>query len=228
MPSPRDASAPEVGQLLNESAEWRLLGLLFEYPTSSWRANLTSLLPALNEPAMRGIAEAALEHASEGLQIALFGPAGTVHVREVTHQGGVQFGYLMAELSAYYEAFGYKPSVEEADDHLAVQLGFMSFLKMKQALALIEGNGEHAQVTAEAAASFLKDHLAVQAEPVLQALRNHAPDYLVEAGQRVFKQAGPSPRSNYPLGAPLAEFDDSEHMSCGASPAGDDLIQLQP
>ena len=177
---------------------------------------------------MRGIAEAALEHASEGLHIALFGPAGNVPVREVTHYGGVQFGYLMAELSAYYEAFGYQPQVDEADDHLAVQLGFMSFLKMKQALALIEGNSEHAQVACEAASSFLKEHLAVQAEPVLQALGNHAPDYLVQGGELILQQAGPSPRSSYPLGATLEEGDDSEPMSCGPAPAGDDLIQLQP
>lgn len=37
----------EAVKLLEESAEWRLLGLLFEYPASGWRARVESLLPSL-------------------------------------------------------------------------------------------------------------------------------------------------------------------------------------
>lgn len=219
--------SPDTRQLLTEAAEWRLFGLLFEYPTAQWRANLTALLPSLASPELRAIAQAALEHCSEGMHIALFGPAGSVPAREVKYQGGVQFGYLMAELSAYYDAFGYRPNVEEADDHLAVQLGFLSYLKLKQAHALLNAEEEAAQLTASAAASFLKDHLAVQAEPVLRGLENFAPDFLVDAVRLIVERTGPSPRSAYPLSATPEEDDDAGMMSCGPS-AGDDLIQLQP
>ncbi len=222
-----EVAGREVTDLLAECAEWRLFGLLFEYPAHAWRSNLESLLPALPRSDLRGLAQAALEHSSEGLQIALFGPGGTVPVREVARQVGVQSGYLMAELSAYYEAFGYQPEVEEAADHLAIQLGFVAFLKMKQALALFQGNSEHARLTAEAADAFIKDHLAVQAEPVYHALESHAPSFLVEAGRLILQHAGLSPRSGYPWSTSLPE-DDDQAMSCGPAPGGDDLIQLRP
>jgi nitrate reductase assembly molybdenum cofactor insertion protein NarJ len=222
------AISPEIAQLLTEAAEWRLLGLLFEYPTADWRANLEALRPSLERPELRAIADAALEVASEGLHFALFGPAGTAPVREVVYLGGVQFGHLLAELAAYYEAFGYRPKTEEADDHFAVELGFFAFLKLKQANAALSGDTEAAQLTAGAAESFLKDHLAVQAEPVLRALENFAPQYLVDAGRFILNRTGPSPRSAYPLSSPLTGDEDSETMSCGQSACDDDLIQLQP
>lgn len=213
--------------LLAEAAEWRLYGLLFEYPTARWRENLTALLPSVRDASLRALASEALELASEGLHFALFGPAGTVPVREVKYRDGVQFGYLMSELSAYYEAFGYEPHVEEAADHLAVQLGFISYLKLKQAHALVNSDPEHAQVTAEAAETFLRDHIAVQAQPVLSGLENFGPDFLVEACRRVVAHSGPAPRSAFPLGSP--DFEDGEdEMACGSPAAGDSLIQLQP
>jgi nitrate reductase assembly molybdenum cofactor insertion protein NarJ len=218
--------SPEVTALLTEASEWRLMGLLFEYPSADWRANLEALLPSLPDPALRALADAALQHSSEGLHFALFGPAGTVPVREVTYRGGVQFGYLMAELAAFYEAFGYEPQVEEAPDHLAVQLGFLAFLRLKQVHAMMQEDPDRAAVTADAAANFVKDHLAVQAEPVLARLENFAPDYLVDAGKWILARTGPAPVSGYPLGNP---GDEDEAMSCGTSAAPEsDLIQLQP
>lgn len=220
--------SPEVTVLLTEASEWRLMGLLFEYPSAEWRANLEALLPSLPDPALRAIAEGAQEHSSEGLHFALFGPAGTVPVREVTYRGGVQFGYLMAELAAFYEAFGYEPRVEEAPDHLAVQLGFLAFLKLKQVHAMMQDDPDRAAVTADAAATFLKEHLAVQAEPALARLENFAPDYLVDAGKWILERTGPAPASGYPLGN---LDDEDEAMSCGpsaAATAGGDLIRLGP
>lgn len=219
---------PEVEELLKEASQWRLFGLLFEYPTKAWRDNLEALMPSLHSPELRVIAQAALDQASEGLHFAMFGPAGSVPVREVTYQGGVQFGYLMAEMSAYYEAFGYQPQVDEASDHLAVQLGFLSFLKLKQAHALLNGQSEAARLTSEAFNNFLRDHIASQAEPVVKALENFAPAYLAGAGKLIFAHAGPSPRSGFPLGSAFDDGDVCEAMTCGPSAAEDDLIQLQP
>ncbi|MCX6621388.1 MAG: molecular chaperone TorD family protein [Acidobacteria bacterium] len=228
MMSAQPTFSPEVLRLLAESAEWRLLGLLFEYPSAEWRAQVTALLPDLRDASLRALAEAALDATSEGLHFALFGPAGTVPVREVTYQGGVQSGYLMAELSAYYDAFGYVTNTTEAADHLAVQLGFLAYLKMKQALALASDDPEHAAVTAAAAASFLEQHIAVLAEPVAGKLEAFAPDYLIEAGALILHHAGPSPRSSFPLGSPLEEEDDSGEIGCGPAQPGGDLIPFQP
>ena len=155
----------QVRALLSEAAEWRMLGLMFEYPSDGWRANVAAVMDSIADPELRTMGEAALAQNTDGLHFALFGPAGTVPVREVTYQGGVQLGYLMSELSAYYEAFVYEPRVEEAPDHLAVQLGFVSFLKLKQASALSAGQPDQAVIAANAATEFLKTHLALQAEP---------------------------------------------------------------
>lgn len=210
-----------VRTLLSEAAEWRMLGLMFEYPTQEWRANVAAVMDALAAPELRAIGEAAVSQATDGLHFALFGPAGTVPVREVTYQGGVQLGYLMAELTAYYDAFGYSPRVEEAFDHLAIELGFVSYLKMKQAGAIMAGETERAALTGEAALEFVKSHLAVQAEPVLHRLEEFAPDYLVEAGRRILGHTGPAPRSEFPLGSIIdnATGEDDEAMCCG--PASD-------
>lgn len=220
---------PETASLLREAAEWRLLGLLFEYPSEAWREQLAALLPDVAEESLRELGRAALVQASPGQHHALFGPGGRVPVREAVCQGGVQFGYLLAELAAYYGAFGYRPSATaEADDHLAVELGFLAYLKMKQALALVTGDADAAAVTAEAAARFTRDHLCVVAEPAARALAVHAPDYLAAAGQCLVERAGPAPRSAFPPAALPDTQEDGEELTCGSAPPGVELVRLAP
>ena len=220
------AVSQEVKDLLRESAEWRLLGLLFEYPTVAWRQSLAALLADLRGGALASLAEDALRHQTEGLHTALFGPSGSVPVREVAYQGGVQSGYLVSELAAYYAAFGYTPTAEEPPDHLAIELGFLAYLKMKQALALACGDPSQASVAADAAASFRKDHLAFMAEPIAQLLPTFAPDYLTEAGSVLLHRLGPAPRSSYPLSAPSMGEGDDDDLGCGAGSGDSALIPL--
>jgi nitrate reductase assembly molybdenum cofactor insertion protein NarJ len=215
---------PAAEALLHEAAEWRLLALLFSYPDDRWRADLSALLPSLADSDLRAVADAALEYSTEGMHSALFGPAGSVPIREAGHRGGVQLGYLMAELSAYYEAFAFSPRTQEAADHLSVQLDFLAFLRLKQAYATCDGSAAHEEIAADAAAVFLKEHVAVQGEPVLRALETYGPEFLIEAGRRIVERAGPAPRSEYPL---TSELDDDD-MSCGPSAGSGDLIQLHP
>jgi nitrate reductase assembly molybdenum cofactor insertion protein NarJ len=215
---------PAAEALLHEAAGWRLLALLFSYPDDDWRADLSALLPSLADDGLRAIGEAAVEYSTAGMHSALFGPAGSVPVREAAHRGGVQLGYLMAEVAAYYDAFAFAPRTPEAGDHLSVQLDFLAFLRLKQAHAICAGSGDQEQVAAEAAATFLKEHIAVQAEPVLRALENFGPDFLIEAGRRIVDRAGPAPRSDFPLSPGL----DDDEMACGPSAGPDDLIQLHP
>lgn len=219
---------PEAAALLTESAEWRLLGLLFEYPSDTWRQQLTVLIANLQSAGLVPLAEAALEGSSPGMHLALFGPAGSVPLREVTYQGGVQLGYLMSEVSGFYEAFGYANSGEESGDHLAVELGFIAFLRMKEAYAVVAGDSAQAEFARETSETFRKNHLAVMVEPISIALANFAPEYLAGAGQILLNRVGPAPRSSYPLGAVLAGDDESEDMTCGASGANDELIHIQP
>jgi nitrate reductase assembly molybdenum cofactor insertion protein NarJ len=214
----------EVRNLLAEAAEWRLLGLLFEYPSETWREQLRALLGDV-AGSLRALAEAGLAYCTEGMHFALFGPAGSVPVREVTYLGGVQLGYLMAELSSYYGAFGYSPATEEADDHLAVELGFVAYLKMKQAFAAVSEDAEAGGLAADAAAAFVREHLARMAGPVARGLEAFAPDYLIDAGRLIAERVGSPVRSEYSLGpGSLLEDDD---LTCGASDI-QDLVQLRP
>jgi nitrate reductase assembly molybdenum cofactor insertion protein NarJ len=217
----------ESRALVAEAAEWRLLALLFEYPGHEWRRQIAALASEVSQPELDTAAEAAQREACEGLHIALFGPGGPVSLREVTYLGGVQLGYLMSELSAIYDAFGYQPQTAEALDHLSVEAGFLSYLKLKQAYALECGDAEHAALVSEAAADFAKQHLAMVAEPIARALENLAPEYLVHAGGFLVERIGKRPHTSYPLGGDLIGDLEQDEMSCGAAGTGDSLVQLE-
>jgi nitrate reductase assembly molybdenum cofactor insertion protein NarJ len=214
----------DLKPFLTEAAEWRLLALLFEYPAGEWRQQVQALAADVTHPDLCCAAGTALQDASEGLHLAFFGPGGPVSLREATYLGGVQLGYLMSELSAQYGAFGYKPSSTEPQDHLSVELGFLSYLKLKRAYALAYGDLDHAAIAEEAAAKFVKDHLSLVAEPVANALERLAPDFLVQAGRYLLDRIGPRPRNSYPLGGDLTGEVEAEEMTCGPG----DLVQLQP
>lgn len=192
----------QAAQLLAQAVEWRLLGLLFEYPSGRWRSQIEALLCDVRKEELRRLALRALETASEGAYMTLFGPAGSVPVREAACRSGTQPGYLMAELSAYYEAFGYRPACGEADDHFAVELDFLSYLKVKQAYALASGQAEHAGVTAEAAASFCRDHIAFMAGLVAGAFPQGSPEYLVRAAGTIVQKARMHGIAGYPSKSP--------------------------
>jgi nitrate reductase assembly molybdenum cofactor insertion protein NarJ len=210
-------------ELLCEAVEWRLLGLLFEYPDEGWRRRMNDLLRDLRDPGFRALAEAALETATPGLYLALFGPGGTVPIRAAAYRGGVQLGYLMAELAAYYEAFAFQPALGEAEDHLAVELGFLAYLKLKRAMAVDSGAEKCATLALSAEESFLREHLAGLAAPILRALEAFAPEYLAQAGLILVQRAGPPAKSDYPLGSVLPDDDDSSTFDCGA---GGELVQV--
>jgi nitrate reductase assembly molybdenum cofactor insertion protein NarJ len=212
--------------LLREAAEWRLLSLLFEYPAGSWREQVSALLPNLSDHRFRETAEHALNDAEEGLYHTVFGPAGPVPPREAAYLQGVQLGYLMSDLEARYAAFGYQPQTAEAADHISVEAGFIAWLKLKQAYALESNDEEHATITAEAARSFIDDHLSNIAEPLAQRLEPVAPPYLVLASHLLHERVG-SPPQAVPI--PLNQLlNDDDELACGAAPPQDALIQLEP
>jgi nitrate reductase assembly molybdenum cofactor insertion protein NarJ len=205
-----------MNTLLQESAEWRLLSLFFEYPTQAWREQVAALAANVDDPALQSTARAAIQQGYEGMYHSLFGPGGPVPPREVTYLGGVHFGYLLAELAAYYEAFGYRPRTDESDDHIAVETGFVAYLKLKEAYAQSSGDAQAAELTAAACRRFIEEHLSMLAEPVAQSLANIGPSYLVEASSILAARVGP------PRRAAAATSADDEEMNC----ATDSLIQL--
>ena len=211
--------SPEQEQLLHDAAAWRLIGLLFECPRPGWREQVAALGAETRDERLRAASEAAQTEASEGLHHSLFGPGGPVSPREVTYLGGVQFGYLLSELNAYYEAFAYRPDTIEAEDHLSVEAGFMAYLAIKQAYALASGDNERAQITAGAASHFSTDHLALMVEPIARALDTGGPPYLALAGQALFERVGPPARRLVPLADDLVAHDEDGEMNCGTTGA---------
>jgi len=207
----------EQEQLLHDAAAWRLIGLLFECPRPGWREQVIALGAECRDDRLRTAAVAAQSEASEGLYHSLFGPGGPVSPREVTYLGGVQLGYLLSELSAYYEAFAYQPDTAEAEDHLSNEVGFMAYLTLKQAYALTSDEYERAQITAEAALHFKADHLAVMVEPIARALESGGPPYLALAGQALFERVGRPTRRSLPLADAVVSDNVDDELSCGTT-----------
>ena len=204
--------------LLRQAAEWRLIGLLFECPTGSWRADIAALAREVEDPLLGSAVEHALEEASEGLYHSTFGPGGPAPPREVSYLQAVQLGYLLSELSAFYDAFSYQPVTKELPDHVSVEAGFVGYLLLKQAYARSRGDSEQVSVAADAEATFRSEHLASFAEPLAATLEASGMAYLAEAGRALATRVGPPPTAETPDGArrlPVIQpFEDDDEIAC--------------
>ena len=169
--------------LIEDSARWRLISMLFECPADGWREALTALASGISDPDLREAAVAAQAEASEGLYHSLFGPGGPASPREVSYRKGVELGGLMSELTGYYNAFGYDPVSQEACDHVAIEAGFIAYLRLKEAYAQACEDSEHEEVTADAAGHFIQDHISAIAEPLAARLDQAGVHYLELASQ---------------------------------------------
>lgn len=201
--------------LLQQAAEWRLLSLLFECPTEGWRNQVAAVSSEVADPDLRAAAQHALAEASEGLYHSLFGPGGPAPPREVSYQDSVQLGLLMSELSGYYEAFAYRPATPEAADHVAVETGFVGYMRLKEAYALACAGAQHASVTAEAARRFIEDHLGRLAEPLAPALRASGVPYLALAAEALLRRAGRPRKAQHPHGLEVLPEVEGCAFDCG-------------
>lgn len=201
--------------LLGEAAKWRLTALLFECPSDEWKREVVTLASEVGDNCLKRAAESAQFEAGEGLYHATFGPGGPAPPREVTYRSWVQPGYLLAELSAFYEAFAYKPRTPDAPDHVAVEAGFIAYLKLKSAYAVANGQFEAAAITAEAADRFVSEHITKYAEKLAASLEFSGIEYLALAGRSVFNLAGKDPDAGR-QNLPVIQQMDSDEITCGA------------
>jgi nitrate reductase assembly molybdenum cofactor insertion protein NarJ len=149
-----------VADGLAEAARWHLLALLFERPRAHWREDVARLSRETTDPVLRALADAA-GAAREGDYLRLLGPGGAVSPREVGHAGGFRDpGWILSDLARFYDAFGYRPRAEDPADHVAVELGFVAYLHLKEALARSTGDEESAAVTSAARDAFVREHVA--------------------------------------------------------------------
>lgn len=206
-----------LNQLLGEAAEWRLLGLLFECPTGRWRDEIAALAGEVPSDALRAAAVAIDEGATEGQYHSVFGPGGPAPPREATYRDTVELGSLMSDLAVYYDAFGFAPRSDEPPDHIAVEIGFVAYLKLKEAYALAEGDDERVALAARAASQFISDHLARLASPLAQTLRHSHLEYLAQASRILAERVGAPPRSAMLPMLPMIDDDDGSEFVCAAS-----------
>jgi len=174
------AMSVEVGPELAAAAEWRLLGLLLSRPRPGWREELAAVAREVPDRQLRRAADAAAQ-ASEGAYHALLGAGGVASPRAAAHAGFQDPGRLLADLAGRYAAFGFAPRAEEPDDHLSVECDFVSYLFLKEAYARARSQADAAELTRQARARFLAEHLAIAGPRLAQKLPEGAPPYLALA-----------------------------------------------
>ena len=205
-----------VHELLRDAARWRLLGRLFECPSEEWRRDIATLAREVDDGELRAAADAAVVTATEGQYHSVFGPGGPAPPREVSYHDTLELGSLMSELAGYYDAFGYHPATSEPPDHVAVEVGFVAYLRFKEAYAVAAGDAEHAATTAQAAERFRLDHLAMYAAPLASVLADSEIDYLVHASGLLASRAGDPPRrTRLPVIQNPVEDSGREFPCCG-------------
>jgi TorA maturation chaperone TorD len=192
-------------QRLAQAAAWRLLGLLLERPRAGWHAEVAALAQEVADPDLRAVVQAA-QTATEGAYLRCVGPGGVASPRAVAYAGFQDPGRLLAEVAEFYKAFGFRPRSEDPVDHVGVEVGFVSFLLLKEAFALADGNTAAARITAGARQRFVEDHLATLAHPFAERLELAGPSYLLEVARllavRVPAPAHPTlmPNEDLPAG----------------------------
>ena len=201
--------------LIREAAEWRMISLLFECPKGAWFERVAALTGDVTDPDLNAAAAFAAEEAGEGAYHSIFGPGGPAPGREISYRDWVQPGYLLSELAAFYDAFAYRPDTAEVPDHIAVETGFISYLRVKEAFAREFGETENAEIAASAAATFAREHLAKFATQISSALGHSGYDYLRLAGEGLLKRVGPDPDKKARPALPVLEDIDDPLFECG-------------
>lgn len=211
-PAPLDS---HVCDRLREAATWRLLGRLFECPDETWQAEIDALARELGDEDLLAAVAAAAGVATEGQYHSTFGVGGPAPPREASYHDTVELGSLMSELAVYYEVFGYRPQLAEPLDHVAVEAGFVAYVKFKQAYAEARGDREQADAAAHAASRFLTDHLARLATPLADLLATSHLDYLTHASRALVARVGPRPATTrLPMLRTMASDDEGSDFAC--------------
>lgn len=141
------AAIPELIEALN------LLGVLLEVRHAA--GVITTLLRQSDSAALTKDWFACFD-ASGGLLV----PPTETHYTTETPAHGMTRGYEMADVAAFYKAFGVQVRAEsERPDHVVAELDFLHVLALKLAVALSEGNEEGIEVCREARVRFMVDHV---------------------------------------------------------------------
>lgn len=210
---------PVATPVLAASAEWRLLGLLFERPRAGWHAEVAALGREIAAEDLRRAAGAA-SAASEGEYLAFLGPGGAVSPREVAYRGVEDPARVLADIGAFHSAFAFHPASEDPIDHIALAAGFAGYLSLKVAYAEYEGAAAAADTTAAARETFIASHLSAFAAEMarrLEAVLGGESEHYLLAAARALVARVPVAAAAIPI-LSADEGDDADDMSCGPRP----------
>lgn len=207
----------KMNRLLIEAAEWRLISLLFDCPTGDWFQQIAELGKLVANRKLKRAAKAAQGEASEGLFHSVFGPGGPAPGREVSYRSWVEPGCMLSELSAFYDAFSFKPATNEVPDHVAVETGFIAYLRLKELYARECGDDESAEITADAATQFMAEHLSKYAQKLNKLLAASGIEYLQLASEALLARVGPDKDKEVKTFLPVIENEDELLFECGVA-----------
>lgn len=148
---------------LERAAAWRFAARLFQEPGPQRAEELDTLAAALAEPLRAGaFALASAEEERREMYFAVLGPGGCPATESAYDLAAMaNRGPLIAEVSAFYEAFAYPARLtsDVAPDHAIVELDFMGFLAFKIAYALHEDRADDRAVAEAAYIDFRDRHV---------------------------------------------------------------------
>jgi TorA maturation chaperone TorD len=205
--------------LLQQALEWRLIARLFELPRGAWLEEIRALGERCSDSELQH-AVAAAARAGEGEYLGLLGPGGPLSPREAGHRRTGDPAQTLASIRAFHAAFAFEPQCADPVDHVAVEAGFVGWLRLKQAYAVANGDEEAASVTADAAQRFLREHLALCAEPLARALEEATDGHLVHAARALLARTGPRPRNAEGDWVPAGLGVEACALACGLGEGG--------
>ncbi len=214
-------------ELLQEAQAWLLISRLLERPRGRWHDDVRALGEATCDPVLSEAVQQAGD-AEDGDYLDAFGPSGVVSPREAAHGGVRDPGHLLAELQATYDAFAYRPQMEEPLDHIATEAGFVGYLHLKEAFALAKGDQEQADVCAETAERFVEEHIRGAATAIAERLAGCPTPHVFLAAGALVERVGPVPA---PVDRRVMWLQQDDAMTCGqTSDTGgnyDEIIDLK-
>jgi hypothetical protein len=164
-----------INDWLTRAVHWRFGSKLFQEPAETRSEELRSLvwlLPPSQNPSARTLVEEAPER--NDLYFSVLGPGGLAATESAYDPATMaNRGPLIAEVSAFYEAFAYPPRLTSdlAPDHVVVELDFLGFLALKVAYALFDGRVSEREIAEQAYMDFRDRHVSFWLEGLRDRLQ---------------------------------------------------------
>jgi len=171
---------------LERSTCWRFASLLFCSPTAGTLAEIKTIAPTL-PASCRAIAErlSDVEFGFWGREYhRLLGPGGLPTFESSYDRAAMATrGPAIAEIAGFYRAFAYRLDTggRVPPDDISVELGFLAYLAFKAAYASHERLDDAFDVTTDAYATFLREHVNFWLPTFLEPLASSDSDFYRDA-----------------------------------------------